>query len=121
MASSDNPSPVDYVWFDEQGDEVFVGDQFTTPSTLVPGTYTYEVISRDPVTNQVSTATQVTLVVEAIEALVDCSAANAQGNGISGLLCIGCGVSNAGNAVDNDPNNFSRLTLGVGVSGSVYQ
>ena len=121
MASSDNPSPVDYVWFDEQGDEVFVGDQFTTPSTLVPGTYTYEVISRDPVTNQVSTATQVTLVVEAIEALVDCSAANAQGNGISGLLCIGCGISNAGNAVDNDPNNFSRLTLGVGVSGSVYQ
>ena len=121
MASSDNPSPVDYVWFDEQGDEVFVGDQFTTPSTLVPGTYTYEVISRDPVTNQVSTATQVTLVVEAIEALVDCSAANAQGNGISGLLCIGCEISNAGNAVDNDPNNFSRLTLGVGVSGSVYQ
>ena len=121
MASSENPDPVEYAWYDDNGVEVFVGENYTTPSNLAPGDYTYDVISRNPDTGQESTPTTVSLTVEAVEDLTDCTAANAQNNGIDGLLCVLCGVSNAGNSVDNDPNNFARLRVSVGVSASVYQ
>ncbi|MFC6859207.1 Ig-like domain-containing protein [Zunongwangia atlantica] len=120
-ASSENPDPVVYAWFDKDGVEVFVGENFTTPSNLSPGTYTYDVISRNPDTGQESEPTQVVVIVEPIGDLNDCTAANAQNNGIDGLLCVSCGVTNAGNAVDNDPDNFSRLSVSVGVAASVYQ
>ncbi|SFC22479.1 conserved repeat domain-containing protein/gliding motility-associated C-terminal domain-containing protein [Zunongwangia mangrovi] len=121
MASSENPDPVEYAWYNDNGVEVFVGENYTTPSDLAPGDYTYDVISRNPDTGQESTPTTASLTVEAVEDLTDCTAANAQNNGIDGLLCVLCGVSNAGNSVDNDPNNFARLRVSVGVSASVYQ
>ncbi|MBI6116760.1 Ig-like domain-containing protein [Salegentibacter maritimus] len=47
-ANSENPGPVEYVWYDESGDEVFVGENFTTPDNLQVGEHTYEVTSRNP-------------------------------------------------------------------------
>lgn len=46
---------------------------------------------------------------------------NSQRTGLGTLACIGCSVNSADNVIDNDPNNYSRITLaaGVGNTGSI--
>ncbi len=69
-ATSDNNDPVEYVWYDDEGTEVFVGDDFTTPDDLLVGTYTYEVTSRHPDNEEnESSATEITVTVEEAIAL----------------------------------------------------
>ncbi|RZK18731.1 MAG: hypothetical protein EOO86_09395, partial [Pedobacter sp.] len=49
-----------------------------------------------------------------------CNAANSQSSGITGI-CLLCGISGAGNSTDADPNNFTRITLAVGVTSTGFQ
>ncbi|QQV02256.1 MULTISPECIES: hypothetical protein [Chryseobacterium] len=46
---------------------------------------------------------------------------NSQRTGLGTLACIGCSVNSADHVIDNDPNNYSRITLaaGVGNTGSI--
>lgn len=101
------------------GSPVATGNNFTTPA-LSSGT-TYYVGTQSAGGCLSSNRIAVTVTVTNVNSGLPCNAANAQSNGVEGLLCIGCGVQNPTNAVDADPLNFSSLHLAVGVAGSVYQ
>jgi gliding motility-associated-like protein len=47
--------------------------------------------------------------------------ASTEDHGSSSLLCIGCTVTNPGNAVDASTETFSTLNLGIAVLGDTYQ
>ncbi len=40
---------------------------------------------------------------------------NAQRTGLSTLACVGCSINNPDNIIDNNPNNYARITLAVGI------
>lgn len=46
---------------------------------------------------------------------------NTSNTGLSGLACVGCSVTAAGNVLTDDPNDFATIALavGVGVTGSI--
>ena len=43
--------------------------------------------------------------------------ATTQANGNSGILCVGCGVTNPGNAVDGNLETSSTLNVPIGLGG----
>jgi gliding motility-associated-like protein len=47
--------------------------------------------------------------------------ANSQANGATGLLCLGCNVSNPTNSVDGNLQTFSTLNVTVGLAAKTYQ
>lgn len=118
-ATTTDPN-LDIVWYDQGGNEVFIGNQFNTPTTLIPGTYTYTVVTRDPVSLQESTPVTVTITVVPPTPGLDCDEANAQTIGTT-AICILCGVDNPNQAVDGDENTYSRFIAPVSVTGSVWQ
>ncbi|RYE23045.1 MAG: gliding motility-associated C-terminal domain-containing protein, partial [Sphingobacteriales bacterium] len=99
------------------GTAIFTGASFTTPA--LTSTTTYYVEARIAGTGCVSTQrTAVTVTVNPIFS-TDCDFASTQTTDVNGgLLCVGCAVSNADDAVDTDTSNFSRLNLPVAVLGS---
>jgi gliding motility-associated-like protein len=50
----------------------------------------------------------------------NCNAANTQQSSVTGL-CVLCSVQNPGNSVDDNLNNFTTLSLPVGVTGAAFQ
>ncbi|RNL68602.1 hypothetical protein ED312_23175, partial [Sinomicrobium pectinilyticum] len=62
-ASHDNPG-VTYTWYDPDGNEVAATPEFTTPSDLPVGDYTYTVTVTDPDSGEVSAPTEVPVTVE---------------------------------------------------------
>src|SRR5690606_27989798 len=50
-----------------------------------------------------------------------CNLPTSQDNDISGLLCVVCQVTDPNNAIDDNPDNFTRLTVGVGLASEVSQ
>ncbi|EIM74035.1 hypothetical protein A3SI_16712 [Nitritalea halalkaliphila LW7] len=111
------------VWFDANGQEVFVGEVFTTPTTLPIGTFTFSVFARNTTTQCLSenAATVTVTIVPRDPNAENCTIANAQSGG-STLLCVLCSITNAERAVDGNPDTFSRLNIPAGLlSGSVFQ
>src|SRR5690606_27836213 len=53
----------------------------------------------------------------------DCKVANSQQSGTRGLLglCVLCSVVNPSNSIDSDPNNYTQISLPVGVGSTGYQ
>lgn len=47
--------------------------------------------------------------------------ANNEATGASGLICLGCTVTNPGSAVDGNLQTYSVIHVGVGVAGSEYE
>jgi len=95
------------------------GEEFTTPNLAVTTTYYAEVVSAQGCASTVRTPVVVTVITGGVGA--DCNAATAQVSGTTGLLCVLCNVANPGNSVDADKNNFTRITLSVGVGATGFQ
>lgn len=107
-------------WFDAPtgGSQLATGASFTTPALTTTTTYYAETITA----NGCVSTSRVLVTVTVINGggSTACNAANSQNSGITGI-CILCGISNAGNSTDADPNNFTRITLAVGVGSAGYQ
>ncbi|WP_316819950.1 putative Ig domain-containing protein [Pedobacter gandavensis] len=101
------------------GVPIATGNSFTTPPLTANATYFVGTqgiggclsLNRIPVTVTVT---------DGIPPL-NCKSANAQTNGVDGLLCIGCGVSNPTQAVDADLSTFSSIRVTVNVAAAAYQ
>lgn len=101
------------------GSPLATGNSFTTPALTVNTTYYVGTQSDGGCLSANRIA--VTVTVTDVDPGLPCNAANAQSNGVEGLLCVGCAVQNPTFAVDADPLNFSTIRLTLGVGGSVYQ
>ncbi|RYE23014.1 MAG: gliding motility-associated C-terminal domain-containing protein, partial [Sphingobacteriales bacterium] len=99
------------------GTAIFTGAAYTTAP--LTSTTTYYVEARIAGTGCTSTQrTAVTVTVNPIFS-TDCDFASTQTTDVNGgLLCIGCAVTDASDAVDTDTVNFSRLNLPIAVLGS---
>lgn len=95
------------------------GEEFTTPNLAVTTTYYAEAVSAQGCASAVRTPVVVTVITGGVGA--DCNAANAQVSGTTGLLCVLCNVASPGASVDADKNNFTRITLSVGVGATGFQ
>jgi gliding motility-associated-like protein len=95
------------------------GASFTTPALNATTTYYVETQSGEGCASTTRTAVVVTVVTGSTNP--NCNAANRQETGTSGVLCLLCSVQGAGNSTDADPNNFTRISLSVGVGATGYQ
>jgi gliding motility-associated-like protein len=95
------------------------GEEFTTPNLTATTTFYAETVSPQGCTSAGREPVVVTVITGGVSA--DCNTANAQSSGITSLLCALCNVANPGNAVDADRNNFTRITLSVGVAATGFQ
>jgi gliding motility-associated-like protein len=107
-------------WFDAAtaGTQVGTGTSFTTPALTATKIYYIETTS----TNGCKSATRVPVTVTVINGggVTACNAANGQSTGINGI-CLLCGINGAGNSTDANANNFTRISLAVGVAATGYQ
>ncbi len=107
-------------WFDAAtgGTQVGSGTSFTTPVLNATTTYYVETTN----SNGCVSASRVPVTVTVIPAGsgTACNAANSQTSGITGI-CVLCGITGAGNSTDANPDNFTRITLAVGVASTGFQ
>ncbi|MFF5383553.1 putative Ig domain-containing protein [Pedobacter suwonensis] len=107
-------------WFDapSAGTQVGTGPSFTTPALTATKTYYIETTS----SNGCKSAVRVPVTVTVINGggATACNVANSQNTGINGI-CLLCAVNGAGNSTDADANNFTRISLAVGVTATGYQ
>jgi gliding motility-associated-like protein len=99
------------------GTPIFTGGAFTTPA--LTSTTTYYAESINPTGGCPSSSrTEATITVVPVFS-TSCDFASSQTNDVNGgVLCVGCGVDNPNNAVDNDLTNVSHLHIVAGVAGS---
>ncbi|WP_431293912.1 beta strand repeat-containing protein [Pedobacter sp. P26] len=107
-------------WFDapSAGTQVGTGTSFTTPALTATKTYYIETTS----SNGCKSASRVPVTVTVINGggATACNAANSQNTGINGI-CLLCAINGAGNSTDANTNNFTRISLAVGVTATGYQ
>ncbi|WP_343689771.1 gliding motility-associated C-terminal domain-containing protein [Chitinophaga sp.] len=104
------------------GSPVHTGSSFTTPPQYADKTYYVEALSpTDGLISIVRTAVTVDVTDTTGNGPLSCSGATTQNNGITGLLCLLCGVSDANNAVDASPATASNLRINVGLAATIYQ
>jgi len=107
-------------WFDAAtgGNQVATGGSFTTPALSTTTTYYVQTTSAAgcPSTSRVP----VTVTVIIGGGATACNVANSQNTGINGV-CLLCSITGAGNSTDANPNNFTRISLAVGVGATGYQ
>lgn len=98
---------------------VGTGTTFTTPELTTNTTYYTGTLSASgcPSVNRIAVTVNVTNVTPGIT----CNAANAQQSGVNSLVCLNCQVIGATNSIDNDPDNFSRISLVAGVAATGFQ
>ncbi|WBL44160.1 gliding motility-associated C-terminal domain-containing protein [Algoriphagus halophytocola] len=114
------PAGSTVVWYSDAGVELSTGPTYMTP-VLSQGTYTYFAASRDDVTGCESTdRTMITVVVIPATPIDDCTVANGQSID-SSLLCLLCFATTPEQAVDGNENTFGRLTVPLGILGSISQ
>ncbi len=106
-------------WYSQAtgGTALASGEEFTTPALTANTTYYAEALSAAGCATSGRTSVTVTVVTNPDA----CNIANAQSSGINSLLCVLCNVSNPTYAVDSDRNNFTRITLAVGVAATGFQ
>jgi gliding motility-associated-like protein len=97
------------------------GSSFTTPVLNTTTTYYVETVN----SSNCASSSLVPVVVNVIVAPsnTDCKVANSQQSGTRGLLglCVLCSVVNPSNSIDSDPNNYTQISLPVGVGSTGYQ
>ncbi|WP_316842211.1 putative Ig domain-containing protein [Pedobacter gandavensis] len=101
------------------GAPIATGNSFTTPVLTETTTYFAGTsgVGGCPSVNRIPVTVTVTGGVPPL----NCKSANAQTNGVEGLLCIGCGVSSPNLAVDADLTTFSSIRVTVNVAAAAYQ
>ncbi|NLU94001.1 gliding motility-associated C-terminal domain-containing protein [Chitinophaga sp. Ak27] len=109
------------VWYsDTTKASIGSGNSITLPPFTTPGVYTYfagDSVSGGCVSNRLAIVITVTGPVTP----TSCNVPTSQVTGTT-LGCVLCSVSNPTNDIDNDPTNFTRLNIPVGLlGGSVYQ
>ncbi|PUZ26800.1 gliding motility-associated C-terminal domain-containing protein [Chitinophaga costaii] len=92
------------------GSPVFIGNKYITPPLTANTTYYVESVAS---TGCVSARTAVNVTVNNVTPA--CDMAIAETTTVNGL-CVGCSVSDPGNAVDADTTSYSTLNLTVGVA-----
>lgn len=104
-ADSSRPG-ITYRWYTVAtgGSPVYTGNKYTTPALTANVTYYVESVSAS---GCVSARTAVSVTVNSITP--GCDLVNAQTNTTNGL-CIGCAVTNPGNAIDADTATYSTLS-----------
>ncbi|WP_199121341.1 putative Ig domain-containing protein, partial [Pedobacter sp. ASV28] len=107
-------------WYDMPTGGTFLkmGTEFSTPN--LSGTTTYYVETVNASGCKSLSRTPVTVTVIDGGTGTDCNAANTQDTGINGI-CLLCNIAGPGNSTDADKNNFTRITLTVGVGATGYQ
>jgi gliding motility-associated-like protein len=100
------------------GSSFFTGANYTTPALSATTTYYVETENASGCVS--ATRAAVTVTVSSGPANPNCNAAVRQETGIDGI-CLLCGVDNAGNSTDDNPNNFTKINLVVGVGSTGYQ
>ncbi|MCW3462619.1 Ig-like domain-containing protein [Chitinophaga nivalis] len=99
---------------------IATGNSITLPPFNSPGVYTYYAGVRGA-GGCVSTRVPVVITVTGPVIPTNCNVPTSQLTGTT-LGCILCSVTNPTNDIDNDPTNFTRLNIPVGLlGGSVYQ
>ncbi len=108
-------------WYSQPtgGTVLATGEEYTTGNLAVTTTFYAEAVSAQGCASTVRTPVVVTVITGGVSP--DCISANAQTSGTTGLLCVLCNVANPGNSVDADKNNFTRITLSVGVGATGFQ
>ncbi|MFN0255358.1 Ig-like domain-containing protein [Pedobacter ureilyticus] len=108
-------------WYDAitAGTLLGTGEEFTTGNLAATTTFYAEAVSAQGCASATRTPAVVTVITGGVSA--NCTAANGQSSGITGLLCLACDIANPGNAVDADQNNFTRITLTVGAASTGFQ
>ncbi len=101
------------------GTALATGEEYTTGNLAVTTTFYAEAVSAQGCASTARTPVVVTVITGGVSP--DCISANAQVSGTTGLLCVLCNVANPGNSVDADKNNFTRITLSVGVGATGFQ
>ncbi|ALL04511.1 hypothetical protein AQ505_02785 [Pedobacter sp. PACM 27299] len=101
------------------GAAIATGNTFTTPALTTPTTYYAGTISDGgcPSVNRVA----ISVTIAPVGTGLNCKTANAQTNGVEGLLCVGCAIVDPTFAVDNIPTNFSSIHAPVSLLAAAYQ
>ncbi|GAA3914890.1 T9SS type B sorting domain-containing protein [Chitinophaga oryziterrae] len=110
-------------WYETKtgGAPVYTGSSFTTPPLYQDKTYYIEAVSpTDGLISIERTGVSVSVTNTSGNGALSCSGAKTQNNGVIGI-CLLCGISNAGNAIDNLPATASSLRTTVGLGSTVYQ
>ena len=107
-------------WYDAAsgGNLLFSGASYITPPITTNTTFYAAAVSSESCASANRTAVTVTVTNNTTSP--NCNAANVQSTGVNGL-CILCGIDGAGNSTDADLNNYTRITLGVGVGATGFQ
>lgn len=95
------------------------GEEFITPPLTATTTFYVETVNASGCKS--ATRTPVKVEVVNITNNPNCNAANNQVSGIESVLCLLCNIQGPGNSVDADKNNFTRISLPVGVAAVGYQ
>ena len=101
------------------GAAIATGNSFTTPALTVPTTYYVGTLGAGgcPSVNRVAIA----ITIAPVGTGLNCKTANAQTNGVEGLLCVGCAIVDPTFAVDNIPTNFTAIHAPVSLLAAAYQ
>ncbi|WP_461449492.1 Ig-like domain-containing protein [Mucilaginibacter sp.] len=113
LSATSATAGVTYNWYTTAtgGTPVYTGATFVTPALFSTATYYAE--AQLPATGCVSAQrTAVTITVNTVFNTT-CDFASSQTNTTSGVLCVGCGVTNPNNAVDADTTTYSTLNVPV--------
>lgn len=110
-------------WYDAPtgGNLLHTGPEFTTPILVQDQTYYVEAATPDGLTSYIRTAVNVNVTVGPGSPDLSCGRGITQTNNTFGL-CLLCAISDAGLAVDDNPQTASRLNVPVGLLGAgAYQ
>jgi hypothetical protein len=118
-ATADAGNTISWYSVPTNGTILFTGNSFTTPNLVTNTTYYAESVSANGCKSLTRTA--VTVIVNTSTGNLACNVANAQNTGINSVLCLLCNIAGPGNSTDVDRNNFTRITLSVGVAATGYQ
>ncbi|MBB2149771.1 Ig-like domain-containing protein [Pedobacter gandavensis] len=118
-ATATTGSTINWYAASSGGVPLTTGSSFTTPALTSPTTYFVGVlgVAGCPSANRIP----VTVSIAGVIPSLNCKSPNAQTNGVDGLLCLLCGVTNPTNAIDADPATFSTIRVNVGVAAGAYQ
>ncbi|MCX2453228.1 putative Ig domain-containing protein [Pedobacter sp. PLR] len=108
-------------WFTAStgGAAIATGTTFTTPALTSPTTYFVGTLGAGGCTSV--NRTPVTVTIAGVVPALNCKSPTAQTNGVEGLLCLLCGISDPVNAIDADPATFSEIRVNVGLAAAAYQ
>jgi len=100
------------------GAELATGSSFSTGPLTTTTTYYVETTNANGCISRERIPVTVTVINGGGN--TNCNAANSQNSGITGV-CLLCSISGPANSTDANPDNFTRITLAVGVGSTGYQ